>query len=561
MIIFSMITSGYALGSDEDNDGIDDGEEISLAQKYAPILYFEKEEELYPVAIQYHLSNSNLNQSTEDGNLLIDASPSIQELSLYTDPDANYYLDNRKGTINDTGIIKDYQEKLATLGYVIYCHVLRDGNETVIQYWMFYAFNKGPLNTHEGDWEMVQIILDSSNEPREAMFSQHISGQRAEWSQVEKDGEHMKVYVARGSHANYFRPYQGMLGLARDVVGKNGKVLTPEDYILIVLGEKGEGNHPSEQNWIDFAGRWGDFGSYEDELRGKRGPYGPVYRENGEMWQNPIAWGYSLYPVINEFLYLEWFLYNFVTIFIVLSIISLVIAIFLIYRRYKSKGLGPRLSSLLYIDGLNMKSIGNVLCIAGVIIAVLSLFFPWYTVFGDIQIGEYKTPSMVKLVEIDGLNGLQVNLLESNRGIIQLVALPIPFSIIIGIGILFFMLGTVGIEKSRKAGRRYILRGIKFLIPVILIILVVMSLAAFALQFFSYIEVPEDMEEIMQGISSSPLGNEKMLILPEYGSVHLKWGIGLGGMLLLIAGILLLIAGLLEIFANQLLFERKEHTI
>jgi len=556
LTIFIMC-DGYVMAIDEDKDGIDDEKEEILAQKYAPILYFEKKEKLFPVAIQYHLSNSNLNQSTGDGNLLIDASPSIQEISLYTEPDKNYYLDNRKGGINNTGIIEDYQEKLSTLGYTVYCHIIPDGNATVIQHWMFYAFNEGPLNTHEGDWEMVQIILNSYDEPVEAMFSQHISGQKAKWEQVEKEGEHVKVYVARGSHANYFRPYQGKLGFANDIVGKNGKVLKPEDYILILLGE--EKNHSSEQAWINFAGRWGDFGSYEDELRGKRGPYGPAYRENGEMWHSPIEWGESLPPLINEILILEWFLYNFVTIFVIFSVISFLVILLFMYRRYKLKGLGPRLSSLFYIDGVNMKSMGNILCIASIIIAVLSLFFPWYTVFGDIQIGEYKTPGMVKLIEIDGLNGLQVNLLEANSGIIQLVALPIPFSLIIGMGILFFILGTVGIEKSRKAGKKYILRGLKFLIPVILIILVIISFATFALQFFSNIEVPQDMKGVLSEISSSPISNEKVLTLPEYGTIYLKWGIGLGSIFLLTAGILSIIAGVFEIFTNQSFFENRKN--
>ena len=63
------------------------------------------------------------------------------------------------------------------------------------------------------------------------MFSQHYAGQTATWNQVEKDGNHVKVYVARGSHANYIKPYSGKIGLASDNVGDNGKILRPiTDY-------------------------------------------------------------------------------------------------------------------------------------------------------------------------------------------------------------------------------------------------------------------------------------------------------------------------------------------
>ncbi|KAA0003157.1 MAG: DUF946 domain-containing protein [Thermoplasmata archaeon] len=561
--IFLLCISYHANAADTDHDGIDDAQEELLAEKYAPIFYFEKEEQVYPVAIEYHLSNSNLNRSTEEGNILIDPSPSIEQLSLYTNPEENYYLDNRKGTINDTGIIDDYREQMKTLGYTVYCHVIpqnEDGkNFTIIQYWMFYAFNKATLNVHEGDWEMVQVVLDASATPIKAMYSQHISGQKATWSQVEKDGNHIKVYVARGSHANYFRYYQGKLGLASDIVGKNGKKLSPEDYDLIVLGETGEANHPSEQKWIDFAGRWGDFGGVQDELRGKRGPYGPAYREEGEMWHTPLIWGNELPSVQNILFKLEWFFYHFVTIFLILAIISILIISFFIYRRYKEKGIGPRISSLLYIDGFNAKSIGNLLCIIGIVIAIVSLFFPWYTVFGDIQAGSYRTPGMVKLISIDGMEGFKVNLLETNSGLVQLGAFPLPFSLLIGIGILFFILGTIGIEKSSKAGRKYISRGIKFLVPVILIIIVILLLVNFVSQFLGGflggIDATQDIKDIVKRISSSPIGGKERLILPEYGSIHLQWGFETGAFLLLLAGILLLIAGVLEIVAHESFFE------
>ncbi|MCJ2514075.1 MAG: Vps62-related protein, partial [Candidatus Thermoplasmatota archaeon] len=181
--------------------------DTELANQYAPILYFEKDETCYPVDVSYHISNSYLYQIGNDNPT--DTSPSIETISYLS---GDYYLDNQKGTVKDDGIINDYRSEMNSLGYTVYSHVWSSGVNTVVQYWMFYAFNKGDLNQHEGDWEMVQIVLSGGN-PTLVMYSQHHSGQKATWDQVEKNGNHIKVYVSRGSHANYLRSYSGVVGI------------------------------------------------------------------------------------------------------------------------------------------------------------------------------------------------------------------------------------------------------------------------------------------------------------------------------------------------------------
>jgi len=548
VILCFVLNAGLSNASDIDNDGIDDAEEQALAEKYAPVLYFEENEEVYPVSISYALSNSNLNIS-DGSSILIDENPTVEEISKYTDPNTNYYLDNRKGTIHDDGIIKDYRENMDGLGYTVYAHVFRKGNETVIQYWMFYAFNKGTLNTHEGDWEMVQIILDNENKPTEAMYSQHISGQKAQWNQVEKSGDHAKVYVARGSHANYFRYYQGKLGLASDYVGKNGKVLGIDDYNLVILGEEGKGNHADGQGWIDFAGRWGDFGNNESSIRGERGPYGPVYRENGSMWTG--TWGNSL-PVLNKnMLAADWIFYHFNMLYLAVLVASLALIFLGIYRR--RKGLKKPFFYILKVDGVNARSIGNILAIVGIVLAVASLFYPWYGVSVDVQTGSYKTPGLTEIISIDGMNGVLINLLDENSGMVQAGAVPIAFSLLIGAAILLFILGTIGLDE-KKAGRKYIIRGIKFLIPVILILITVMSFSLLSFQLNESGvsgEVKEDAMEIINTISSHPFGGDRMLSLPDYGTVYVTWGMEIGAFLLIASGIVLMVSGVLQILAKK----------
>jgi hypothetical protein len=62
----------------------------------------------------------------------------------------------------------------------------------------------------------------------------------AEWKDVEKTGDtHPGVYVALGSHADYFRSYQGKLGTESDIVG-NSYTLKPEDLQIVILVEEGQ---------------------------------------------------------------------------------------------------------------------------------------------------------------------------------------------------------------------------------------------------------------------------------------------------------------------------------
>ena len=512
-----------------------------IAQQYAPIYYFENEETCYPVDISYHVDNSYLYLVDAVGP--IDESPTAESIANYSVD--GYYLDNWKGSIEDTGVIVDYRSN--RLGsYTVYCRVVSTGGATVVQYWMFYAFNPGTMNQHEGDWEMVQIII-SGGTPTHVMYSQHHSGQKATWDQVEKEGDHIKVFVSRGSHANYLRSYSGVVGVANDIVGSNGEVLQPEEYDIVML---------ESQPWLAFAGRWGWLGTTEEEaneasLLGQAGPNGPKFREGGVMWNDPISWGNNLMQADDNIFLLELILYNFVTLFIIIAIVILGVLFFRIYRRHRSTGLGPRIVSMFYIDGLNAKSIGNILCIVGMIVAIASLIYPWYTISTDIMVSGYETHGLADMLTIDGINGIQIQV-PGLTGPMPLGSFTVPFSLLIGISIVFLIIASIGIAQSRKLGRKYIYRGIRLFIPVILIIILIMALGM--IPFESMADTGEsgvDIGAVVGAISGSPSGGQQMVNIPEInGQIEFQWGFGLGGILLVVAGILLVVAGGLEIMAN-----------
>lgn len=520
-----------------------------LAEQYAPILYFVNGEQCYPVNISYALENSYLYETGNPSPL--STSPTPESLSTYTTD--TYYLDNQRGTVDvgDNGIENDYQSKMATLGYTVYANV--DSVNNVIQYWFFYAFNGGDLNRHEGDWEMIQVVL-SSGQPSEVMFSQHYAGQKARWSQVDKEGEHVKVYVARGSHANYIKPYSGKVGLASDTVADNGRILRPVDYTIDVL---------TTQPWLSFGGRWGWAGvdpsaTEEAAILGEAGPNGPKFREGGTMWQ-PLSWASNLQPANDMLFVLDWLVYNFILLFILFTVVSLLLLIFFVYRRKKKHGLGPRIFSLFYIDGSNQKSIGNILCIVVIIMTVIALFLPWYTVTADISIPPSEQTGSFNAVSVDGINGVQVRLPNRN-GPVPLGTLAIPFYLIIGISLVFLVLSTIGISQSKKLGKKYVLRGVRLLLPFIFILLFILLIASLIPAISPpNIEGYPGMSSAINAVSSSPFNGHYTIQTTEVagGSIQLTWGFGIGAYLLLFAGILLIMAGLMEMTAHEQFFEEK----
>jgi hypothetical protein len=522
------------------------------AEQYAPILYFVDGEKCYPVDVSYALDNSYLYEI--DNTTPISMSPTATMLSNNTLD--KYYLDNQRGTVEvaDNGIENDYQSKMAALGYKIYAHV--DTTSNIIQYWFFYAFNGGDLNRHEGDWEMIQVMF-SAELPTQVMYSQHYAGQSATWNQVEKQGDHVKVYVARGSHANYIKPYSGKIGLASDDVGDNGKTLRPvTDYTVEIL---------KDQPWLNFAGRWGWTGANQsaaDEaaILGEAGPNGPQFRENGNMYK-PLVWAGGLQPANDYLFILEWFVYNFVILFFLVTLLSLLLLGFFIYRRYKKHGLGPRKLSLFYIDGVNAKSIGNILCIVAIIVAIIGLFLPWYTVAANVSIPSYQETGMFNAVSIDGINGIQIRL-PDRSGPVPLGTFALPFYLILGIGLVFIVLSTIGISSSKKLGKKYITRGIRLLVPFILIFIFIMAIGSLIPQFAPVnMKDNTDVFSAMNKVSAAPFNGQYTAQLSGVdggGSVHLQWGFGIGIYLLMFAGILLIMAGLIEITAHAQFFEEKE---
>jgi VPS62-like protein len=152
-----------------------------------------------------------------------------------------------------------------------------------VQYWLVFADNdqdRGVLRTgrHAGDWEMVQFRLDGS----EAVYAQHSGAERCPSRAIETRGGRPVVYLARGSHAAYFRAgvRDRMWPDPNDIAGGDGAAVTPR---VEPLG-----------SWASWPGRWG--GARAGWVPGEMdSPRGPAFQPDGR-WSDPEGWARRARP-------------------------------------------------------------------------------------------------------------------------------------------------------------------------------------------------------------------------------------------------------------------------
>jgi hypothetical protein len=170
-------------------------------------------------------------------------------------------------TVQSTDFVKetgsDYvaqarqMHSLPDYGDRVHGRAVRDASGTWwLQYWLFmYYDDPGFLGfgRHEGDIEMIQLRLDASGLPNAVSYSQHRSGVRAAWSQLEMamtpDGLVPVTYSARGSHANLLRSGTSIStrSFLPDHNDGQGYRVRPQ---LVVLSDAGPA-------WALWPGSWG----------------------------------------------------------------------------------------------------------------------------------------------------------------------------------------------------------------------------------------------------------------------------------------------------------------
>jgi hypothetical protein len=199
----------------------------SLLQTYQPVTVMDGVEPFAPTTVRSFAIDTQLETQTAPGVWqVVTTAPSPQDLP--TQPTAACTAQSLSPCYRLNQTTCNLADGPAALGCfqaawqdpqprsVVYGRAVTRGKATVLQYWYFYyddlySYDYPPdalfWQAHEGDWEQVTVVL-RDGQPQTVGYSQHCTGERRSWSDVERwqGTTHPVVYVATGSHANLFAP-------------------------------------------------------------------------------------------------------------------------------------------------------------------------------------------------------------------------------------------------------------------------------------------------------------------------------------------------------------------
>ena len=281
----------------------------ALVQKFAPAMYFHQDDPYRPIGVDRTIENALL----VNGDNRNQTKPALPEdlATFNTAPNGqfpngwrnlpNAFLDLAGHGAAD--IRNFYMREIRPFeSPSLFARIICPKSTIdviVIQYWFFYYDNDW-VNHHEGDWEMVQVVLDTQARPIYAAYSQHkpystvggitiyTGGSKRLWKYVEKTEDNKPiVYVGRGSHASFFKPYDytylsGFFSDHTTPISSDSPV-SPSVQILPVVEDA--------TTWLYFEGRWGNI-PLESDCEYDCGPPGPSQRSNewNNQWDAPLSW-------------------------------------------------------------------------------------------------------------------------------------------------------------------------------------------------------------------------------------------------------------------------------
>lgn len=286
-----------------------------LLRTYQPVTVFDLDERLRPTKVNSFIRDSDLERFDGTSWALVDPDPEPESLP---GPGTGIWRLNQDSCSPATflGGLDCY---VAAAGHggdgdSVYGRVVRTSDSIVLQYWYFYYDNTYSYlrpasdfiwQAHEGDWEVVNVVLSADGLPVSVGYSQHCLGERRGWDDVVRRGTHPVVYVAAGSHANYFsageHPFDPRCVplQAQALLAQLGLPL-PRDHTSEgdVSGPKqGDGDvthirqfDDGESGWVQFPGFWGELQYFRAPFVGTvpfgTSPVGPAYKQ---IWHDPLA--------------------------------------------------------------------------------------------------------------------------------------------------------------------------------------------------------------------------------------------------------------------------------
>jgi hypothetical protein len=257
---------------------------LELLERRRPLLRFDAQEPYLAISAESIVINPSNALVRHDGTVLGEVDRDGKGLSLdflgaYPDSLEAHpgdRLDEAPGTLADARRMQA-DSRVAERAYG---RAVRDGEWLWLQYFFWEYYNPKHLlgfGKHEGDWELVQIGVDSGTVPRVATYAQHNGGAGRDWSEVEREGEgedeHPVVYVAPFSHASYFEARTHWHPGGPDTPDGEGPAYRPR---IERFGA-----------WGEWPGRWGNSTGVLGGRLGGRSPASPGTQT--ERWERPTA--------------------------------------------------------------------------------------------------------------------------------------------------------------------------------------------------------------------------------------------------------------------------------
>ncbi len=233
------------------------------------------------------------------------------------------------------------------------------------------------------------------------------------------------------------------------------------------------------------------------------------------------------------------------TIFFVLLAIYIIIGVFKIVRVYRKE------KTLPFIRFFKNKKalLAVIISLLGVVIFIVAMFQPWYTIKADVNTEQFKTNGLQDIIKIDGANGVTLN-----KDVFKGITVPpvSSFNLILLIIVLGSIFGLLGAKSLRSFGENYIKSGIKSLLPFFLIIGFAIMLPSIADTLTKNIPTIKDnfvldafVSDFTKSVASQPISGEytKNLTVPIKADLKIQWGLEAGMWMFLFAGIIKIIGG------------------
>ena len=280
--------------------GASPADEQALAERYAPVVRLVLHAQdcgsgksYVPIDVDALLDEPTVSLRGPWGPDLVKIAPAASDLTAAR---YEYHLDF-PGNALEPGCDYERWSQHVTAGTepTVYAHVAADRGypgKLSLQYWFFYVFNDWN-NTHEGDWEMVQLVFDAAD-AREALatgpesigYSQHEGAERASWDDDKlslEGGTHPVVHPAGGSHANFYGEALFLGSSASEGVGcddTSGPTFDVRPVVKTIPSDPAAAREAFP--WIAYGGRWGEL-----QRAFFNGPTGPNQKA---QWTEPIRW-------------------------------------------------------------------------------------------------------------------------------------------------------------------------------------------------------------------------------------------------------------------------------